>query len=74
MEFVTQLWCYKSKRFFLGIECPELIKNHVWLFLIIFKMIIVGCSLTHLTQPDIFSNYFISTPKYNYESITEQSY
>ena len=58
MEFVTQLWCYKSKQFFLGVQCPELVKNHVWLLLIVFKTVLVGCSFTHLTQPDYFSGFF----------------
>lgn len=58
MELVTQLWAYKSDKFFLGINCPELVKNHIWLPLIILKVLIVGCSVTHLSQPHIFNPYF----------------
>ena len=58
MEFVTQLWAYKSERFVLGVPCPELVKNHVWLLLILLKCLIVGCSVTHLSQPHIFNPYF----------------
>ena len=58
MEFVTQLWAYKSDRFLLGIHCPELLKNHVWLLLILLKTVLVGCSITHLTRPDMFAEFF----------------
>lgn len=57
MEFVTQLWAYKSDRFLLGVECPEIFKNHVWLLLIVAKTALVGCSVMHLTQPDIFNKF-----------------
>lgn len=58
MELVTQLWAYKSDRFLLGVSCPEVIKNHIWLPLILLKVIIVGCSVTHLQQPHIFNPFF----------------
>lgn len=59
MEFVTQLWAYKSERFLLGVECPELLKNHIWLLLIVVKTTLVGFSLMHLVQPDMFSRLFL---------------
>lgn len=59
MEFVTQLWAYKSDRFLLGVECPEIIKNHIWLLLIVAKTALVGCSVMHLTQPDLFNKLFL---------------
>ena len=58
MEFVTQLWAYKSERFVLGVRCAEFVKNHVWLLLILLKTAIVGCSLAHLMNPDVFSSWF----------------
>ena len=51
MELATQLWAYKSDRFLLGIRCPEILKNHVWLILIAIKTAIVGLSVAHLSQP-----------------------
>ena len=59
MELVTQLWAYKSDKFLLGIRCPEILKNHVWLVLIVAKTAIVGLSVAHLTQPQIFSDFLI---------------
>ena len=54
MEFVIQLWAYYSERFFLGLNCPEVIKNHVWLALMLIKTTLVGCSITLLTKPNFF--------------------
>ena len=64
MEFVTQLWAYKSERFLLGVACPELVKNHVWLLLAVFKTTIVGCSFMHLAQPDLFNGFFALGEKF----------
>ena len=58
MEFVTQLWTYKSNQFLLGIHCPELCKNHSWLVLIVLKMFLIGCSAMHQIQPDYFERMF----------------
>ena len=58
MEFVTQLWAYKSDRFLLGVRCPEFFKNHIWILLIILKLLLVGCSLTHQLKPDFFATFF----------------
>ena len=59
MELVSQLWAYKSDRFLLGIRCPEILKNHVWLVLIVAKTAIVGLSMAHLSQPQMFSDFLI---------------
>ena len=66
MEFVAQLWASKSDGFFLGVECNEIIKNHIWLALIVVKTTLVGCSLIHLTNPDFFADYFekMTTPSF----------
>ena len=58
MEFVTQLWALKSERFLLGVPCAEVVKNHIWLLLILLKTAIVGCSLAHLTNPEVFRGWF----------------
>lgn len=58
MEFVTQLWAYKSDKFYLGVRFPELLKNHIWLLLIVLKTAILGFSLAQLTKPDFFANFF----------------
>ena len=58
MEFVAQLWAYKSEKFYLGVRCSDLVKNHVWLLLILLKTVLVGASVTHMLRPDVFSPVF----------------
>lgn len=42
----------------LGVPCPELLKNHIWLPLILFKVLAVGCSVAHMSLPHVFKPYF----------------
>lgn len=71
MEFVTQLWAFKSDRFLLGVKCPELLKNHVWLLLILLKTALVGCSVTHLSQPELFADFFAAFGSHSLQDATE---
>ena len=54
MEFVTQLWVYNSNKFMLGLPCPDVVKSHVWLFLLLLKMLTIGCSIIYFTFPKKF--------------------
>ena len=70
MEFVTQLWAFKSEEFYLGLHCPELLKNHVWLLLILFKTAIVGCSISHHLYPEMFTDFM---QKFSTATVAEHS-
>ena len=61
MEFVCQLWAYKSEKFILGVPCPNFLKTHVWLLLILFKAFLVGSSIVLFSHPDLYKQSFVGS-------------
>ena len=58
MEFVTQLWVYNSNKFMLGLPCPDFVKSHIWLFLLMIKTTAIGFSVLYFTFPKTFYRHW----------------